>query len=615
MTNPKRAERRRGARATAKRANALRALDNPLVVQREYLQALRRVDDNSDSALARQLPTWLPLVQSIVDNWVRDTGLVGIAEAELRSHPGVPSKITSEVLLKAMALANWKTFTYGRKDLRAALAELPDDILANYGLVDDDGEALVPNGAALEKQLRRFEALIRVGKDPVTGAGLDQIEVETRMVTASLPVRLGVLQVALDNTPFESWFLSKIFLKEEEAQARTEELYLNIYDPDAAEPIPEMGSELMRELARQLGIPIGPDGSIERSFVSPEDRVGYRNGVGKRPKDGLFSGYSVTFGTAVAGFYWAGKHDEIAFYPARSYILFVHTDPANANLCDNGLAALRQSKRLEPTVGHVLCDQGYSQFEEFLLGAREMGIEPHFNVAKPQISRQPDLVHLANTGDSGTTERVLEHLGAHYHQWMPTDFRAPEAGCTRKELATLASRRLPYMWRKKRSLSDGSVEKMCPFHAGKLYNPRFGIPNRSESAVFVPDEDIPQGATRCCNGNVVATPEQLAKIQTPPFGTIAHEMLMGNRNPVEGTNGVVKNRHGLQHNTCRAPGLIPHALAAAVTAAVRNLQLTLDDELKRRRDHQRRKTKRKARNKTRREQQTEPARERGERGG
>ena len=351
MTNPKRAERRRGARSTAKRANALRALDNPLVVQREYLQALRRVDDNSDSALARQLPTWLPLVQSIVDNWVRDTGLVGIAEAELRSHPGVPSKITSEVLLKAMALANWKTFTYGRKDLRAALAELPDDILANYGLVDDDGKALVPNGAALEKQLRRFEALIRVGKDPVTGAGLDQIDVETRMVTASLPVRLGVQEIALDNTPFESWFLSKIFLKEEEAQAKTQELYLNIYDPDAAEPIPEMGSELMRELAQQLGIPIGPDGSIERSYISPEDRLGYRNGVGKRPKDGLFSlGTASRSRQQTAGFYWAGKHDEIKFYPVRSYILFVHTDPANANLCDNGLAALLQSKRHEPTV-------------------------------------------------------------------------------------------------------------------------------------------------------------------------------------------------------------------------------------------------------------------------
>ena len=48
-----------------------------------------------------------------------------------------------------------------------------------------------------------------------------------------------------------------------------------------------------------------------------------------------------------------------------------------------------------------------------------MGVEPHFNVAKPQISRPPRTVYLANTGDSGTTETVLEHLGAHYHQWMP----------------------------------------------------------------------------------------------------------------------------------------------------------------------------------------------------
>ena len=142
-----------------------------------------------------------------------------------------------------------------------------------------------------DKQLRRFEELIRVGKDPVTGAGLDQIEVETRMLTASLPSRIGVEQIALDNTPFESWFLSKVFIKEEDARAETEELYRALYDPDASEPVPEMGSELMRELAEQLGIPIGPDGSIERSHISPEDRIGYRNGVGKRP-EGLFLGYS-----------------------------------------------------------------------------------------------------------------------------------------------------------------------------------------------------------------------------------------------------------------------------------------------------------------------------------
>ena len=54
---------------------------------------------------------------------------------------------------------------------------------------------------------------------------------------------------------------------------------------------------------------------------------------------------------------------------------------------------------------------------------------------------------------------------------------------------------------------------------------------------------------------------------------------MGYRNPVESVNGVVKNRHGLQHNTCHAIGLEPHAFAAAITAAVRNLQLTLEDEL------------------------------------
>ena len=189
--------------------------------------------------------------------------------------------------------------------------------------------------------------------------------------------------------------------------------------------------------------------------------------------------------------------------------------------------------------------------DAFLLEALKMGIEPHFNVAKPQISRPPRTVYLANTGDSGTTDTVLEHLGAHYHQWMPERLWAPEAGCTRQELADLAAQRLPWRWDDKRPLSDGSVEKKCPFYAGKLYNPRFNISKRRKSALFVPDEDIPEGTTKCCNGPAVATRQQLAKIQTPPIGTIAHQKLTGYRNPVEGTNGVVKNRHGLQHTTRR----------------------------------------------------------------
>ena len=75
---------------------------------------------------------------------------------------------------------------------------------------------------------------------------------------------------------------------------------------------------------------------------------------------------------------------------------------------------------------------------------------------------------MANTGSSGTTETVLEHFGAHYHQWMPKRLRVPEAGCTRQQLAKLAAQRLPWRWDDKRPLSDGSVEKKCPFHAGKL---------------------------------------------------------------------------------------------------------------------------------------------------
>ena len=58
---------------------------------------------------------------------------------------------------------------------------------------------------------------------------------------------------------------------------------------------------------------------------------------------------------------------------------------------------------------------------------------------------------------------------------------------------------------------------------------------------------------------MVATPEQLTRFefQKPTFATVAHQQLMAYRNPVEGTNADAKRRHGLRHDTCLAPGLIP----------------------------------------------------------
>lgn len=284
MTSPRRAELRRGARTAAKRADALRALENPLVVQRDFLQAMQRLPYASDSALAAKLPTWLPLVQRTIKNWVRNTGIVEIAEAVLRDHPGKPSKITTDKLLTAMMLASWKNLTYKRVDLLAALAELPDEILKAYGMFDENGVAL-PKSPAFDKQLRRFEKMIRNGKDPVTGAGLDQTDVEDRAVTASLPPRINPTVISLDNTPFESWFLSKIHIKESEARERTEQRYREVCDPDAAEPTPEMGSELMRELARQIGIPIGPDGRWSAASCRPRTASATRTAQANAPKD------------------------------------------------------------------------------------------------------------------------------------------------------------------------------------------------------------------------------------------------------------------------------------------------------------------------------------------
>ena len=130
---------------------------------------------------------------------------------------------------------------------------------------------------------------------------------------------------------------------------------------------------------------------------------------------------------------------------------------------------------------------------------------------------------------------------------------------------------------------------ICPFHAGKLIGKDLPTPkNVDPDALVAP---IPDGATKCCEGAAILEPEELGRYHRPPQGTPAHQTVNAFRNASESPYGTMKDRGGFDAKSCRRFGLVPHALASVLAAAVHNIQLTMNREMADNRPPRRRRAK------------------------
>ena len=128
-------------------------------------------------------------------------------------------------------------------------------------------------------------------------------------------------------------------------------------------------------------------------------------------------------------------------------------------------------------------------------------------------------------------------------------------------------------------LPDGRLRFICPFHAGKLWCDE--IPPSSKLRDGAKHVALPVGTTKCCNGTFTAPLRDLVKIghQEPPYFSAAHARVYNTRIPVEGRFGIDQERGAYAPRSCRAPRLVPHALASFVFDAIGNLQLTMNKEI------------------------------------
>lgn len=501
-----------------------------------------------------------PAIYRRLRKYLRDTGIIGPYEGLLRDHPGIPSPLEVEALVLSGLMNSWRKFSYLRTDGLSCLLKLSSNAKDELGMRTKKGKRGLKY-RTYHKQMSRLEEAIIAQED--NGGPFGMAWLAQQMLSASVPkdFLLTVEALSVDESSFGAWHEAECNRKQSEVDYEVRKIFRKLY-PN--QEVPEMSAPVMRNIAFiYLEVSLGEDGRIQRTQKDPTVRRGRKTPTSKSPSE-FYDGWGVTTVVASGSFTLSRNSDKATLDESvRQYVLATSTNPANTNPGPVGCELIEQALEMAPNVKHVYADQAYTQKESsFLVPLRRRGLELHMGL--PDTVHEPNLIKLKHK--DGSKEPVIEFCGNFYHQYTPVGkFAGPY-----EELA-------PYAWRVHESGDEGAKRLRCAFCAGHVYNRRFASSkNAKPNAEHVM---VPKNAKRCCKGDVTVPAEDLGKFQIPAFGSKAHSKLRGARNPAEGKFGNVKDECGFDPKLCRTKHTVTHGLASLFVQVVRNLRMTLDDEI------------------------------------
>ena len=369
----------------------------------------------------------------------------------------------------------------------------------------------------------------------------------------------------------------------------------------------DMSSPELIAVARDLGIPLGPDGRLIRTPHDPDSRSGHKSGTPKRAERG-FIGFETTKVVATCSHTYDPKTGAVILGPAVSpYVLASRLAKANENVGPIGADLVPRVLERATNVEHVLADGGITQKKEsFNAKAIEMGLQLHMTYDATHVYGGGDIVNIVVGNKKKKTHTVKVHCGELFHINTPKSCLVlPEGYFTldekppkdkdetddereaREERNTqrakdradwLADRRR-WKYDIHQRLDDGRLQFICPFHAGKLWcNQVPPSPKLRDGAEFV---TLPAGTTKCCNGTFIASLEDLVRVghQEPAYFSPEHAEVYAQRIPVEGRFGTDQEKGAHAPRSCRAARLEPHAIASLIFDAIGNIQITMNKEI------------------------------------
>lgn len=582
----------------------MRSLDSLGLTERQesLLRELSALPPRTPSPAAK-LDPWSPPVMQTLRQFIDDTGLVAEYDHVLHHHPGPRSEISPDALMLLWLMANWKERTFRRTSLSGSVPHLPDEVAKELGLKDAKGIWNVPGYTTFQKQETRLEKKMRE-------RAVSQDEFEVAWIKASLRgADLDAIQAgAVDTTAVDGWHLARRFDEQKALNKQIRAHYRQTTGRSAAAAQLPMSSPEMIATARELGIPLGEDGRLQRSDDDTDLRGGRMSGTNRRnARD--FSGYEATKCTATRTHTYNRKTGTVELGPAvHPYVLASHLAPANTDVGPISATGVRRARGNAKNLTHVFADGGITQkTDSFSMKVAELGIDLHQGFDKPHVERGAKPMQITAGKKKHT---VMVHCGELFHINTPKncltppegyfalDEKPPKDGETDEEReareernAQRAEMRAEWLTERRRwkydihrRFDDGRLQFICPFHAGKLWcNEVPPSPKLRDGAEFVV---LPAGTTKCCNGTFIASLADLVRIghQEPAYLSLEHIKVYAQRIPVEGRFGTDQENGAYAPRSCRAARLEPHAIASLIFDAIGNLQITMNKEIDELRD-------------------------------
>ncbi len=485
------------------------------------------------------------------------------------------------------------------------MGHLPKDLAEEFKLTDSDkdpGDLWVsPIYSTIQNQQHRLEDKIRDGSMAIGQVCNTMIDASLRGADVD-----AVRALSADPVAFEGWHITQRFDRQAAVNKKVRDHYRKKCGRDLPLAEMDMSSPELIAVASELGIPIGEDGRVQRSDNDPDSRSGHKSGTPKR-SERRYIGFEGHKFVATRTHIYDPKTDTVTLGPkVPPYVMASHLSKANENVGPIFADMLPHALKRAPNTEHILADGGVTQnWESFNTKVIELGLQLHRTFDADHVHGGGDIVKIVVGKKKQKTHTVIAHCGELFHvntpkhlltpppEYFVLDEKKPKEGETAAERKARKKRnkqraKMRAKWIKKRRrwrydiygrLPDGRLRFICPFHAGKLWCDE--IPPSSKLRDGAKHVALPVGTTKCCNGTFTAPLRDLVKIghQEPPYFSAAHARVYNTRIPVEGRFGIDQERGAYAPRSCRAPRLVPHALASFVFDAIGNLQLTMNKEI------------------------------------
>ena len=497
----------------------------------------------------------------------------------LDAHPGPEARCSGEALLLGSFLAAEKTGRTLRSDVCAVINGLDATILWDLGLCDRTTFTPVTY-AAVGRQMLRLErcpftelmpealraelegAFGSDGESTKPGADLGMVWFSTDLLLASVPqaVRALITAVALDATAFPTHARVHDFRPQKDIDRAIRAAFAN------GEPVPE-------------GIILTEDGKLQRCPHDTQATSGKRSAslatghVGRR-----FTGYMPVLLSPCRDYRFRKGVVELG-HDLAPYVIGASVDPAGRDRGPITRDAVLVLKALLPAVRLVVSDREFSEKRPNLvrpLHERGIAFIRDYKVADTRKAEQVRV---------GRRKEVLYRIsGDFFPLWLPDKWKgAAPSGLSDKAKQAWYDERSKFRYVCHGRLGGKSVQFVCPQCAGNFvgaHHTRMGRFKRTRHPLGVPSLPTSDLQQWCCNGSINISIDDLDWWQPLSWGTTAHyRVYKGGRSRIENCNSILRDKEGLDCESCRSSGIRAHSIAVLALAVVNNVQLAAADPL------------------------------------